>query len=277
MICSHPITIKNTRGEYIDVPCGQCLACRLNFSRDWATRIMSEARLHESNVFVTLTYDEEHLPENGSLVKRHVQNFMKSLRKAIVPRKVRFFMSGEYGDTFHRPHYHLIIFGLGIFDNVFKEHMYDKSHNGYCCRCSVWNKGNVYLGNVTVDSARYVAKYAVKKLKGQKSNEYYESLGIIPEFSLMSRRPGIGADFCDKYADELKEFGNIPQKGVLTPLPRYFKQRVDFSPHYKDVIKAQKKLDSFLGDKPFEHMTYHEWYDYRGDQQEKNIKGAMRK
>lgn len=277
MICSHPITIKNNRGEYIDVPCGQCMACRLNYGRDWAVRITSEARCYDENVFVTLTYDDEHLPENGSLVKKDVQDFMKRLRKALSPRKVRFFLSGEYGDTFGRPHYHLIIFNLGMFNDVFKEHVYDKQHDGYCCRCAVWNKGNVYLGNVTVDSARYVAKYTVKKLKGKKAFEHYESLGIIPEFSLMSRRPGIGAVFCDKFSDELADFGSVMQKGIPTPLPRYFKDRCGYAPDLKTVWKGYDKLNKWLGDKPNSKMTYHEWYDYRGDQQEMNLKKGMRK
>lgn len=268
------MSIKNKRGEYIKVPCGQCLACRLNYGRDWAIRITSEAKCHDANVFLTLTYDDEHLPEDRSLVKKHVQDFMKRLRKQV--GKVRYFLSGEYGDKFMRPHYHLIIFGLSIDNPVFTDRIYDSKSKGYFCRCKCWTFGHCFLGNVTVDSARYVAKYTVKKVKGKGSQEYYDSLGIIPEFALMSRRPGIGAEFCDKNSEEFNKFGSVLQKGVPCPLPRFYKARVDYAPEFKDVINAMKKHNKWLGELP-EHWTISDLEEFRGNQQEENLKKGLRK
>lgn len=274
MNCSHPIKIMNKRGEYISVPCGQCLACRLNYGRDWAVRITAEAKLHEANIFLTLTYDDEHLPENNSLVKKHVSDFMKRLRKHV--GQVRFFASGEYGDIFGRPHYHLIVFGLPINSPVFIDRVWDNKAKGYYCRCKCWPFGHCYVGNVTVDSARYVARYTVKKVKGKGSKEYYESLGLVPEFALMSRRPGIGAAYADKYADELSHFGTVMQNGKPCPLPRFFKERVDYAVGFDEMIEAMKKHNKWLGELP-EHWTYSDLEEFRGNQQEDNLRKGLRK
>ena len=97
-------------GVPINVPCGQCIGCRLQKSLDWAVRCVHEKSLHEESSFVTLTYDDEHLPKNGSLVYRDFQLFMKRLRKEFAPTNIRFYMCGEYGETFSRPHYHACLF-----------------------------------------------------------------------------------------------------------------------------------------------------------------------
>lgn len=236
---------------------------------------MAETKCHEDNIFLTLTYDDDHLPENNSLVKKDMQDFMKRLRKRV--GKVRFFLSGEYGDTFGRPHYHLIIFGLSKNSDVFTGLTYDSKSKGWYGVCKCWDKGLCYVGNVTVDSARYVAGYVTKKLKGKGSKEYYESLGIIPEFSLMSRRPGIGAEFCDRYSTEFQNFGTVVQNGKEVPLPRYFKNRVDFVPVQADINKIKKKYNQMLGELP-EHWTWSDLEDFRGTQRETNIlKGMKRK
>ena len=117
MICTSPISIKGDNG-YMFVPCGQCIACRINHAKEWATRIYGESRMHDENIFLTLTYDDEHLPKDNSVHKDEVQRFMKRLRKAVYPDKVRYFLCGEYGGQFGRPHYHVILFGLSGFDTL---------------------------------------------------------------------------------------------------------------------------------------------------------------
>ena len=108
MICIKPLTLEG-RGE---VGCGQCRNCRINRRREWVGRMILEAKEHLFSSFVTLTYDDEHMPKDGSLCKKHLQQFIRRLRKALYPRKIRYYAVGEYGDKSWRPHYHLIVFGL---------------------------------------------------------------------------------------------------------------------------------------------------------------------
>lgn len=197
---------KNKDGiGYVSYPCGQCIACRLNKVRDWTIRLMHEARFHDDSVFLTLTYDDKHLPENGSLNKQDMQNFMKRLRNHC--SNVRFFGCGEYGERYSRPHYHLIIFGLSMKDPIFKGKVYDRKSKGYYLLSPLWKNGNMYIGDVTYSSCRYVASYVNKKQLGKKGTEFYEKNKLLPEFTLMSRRPGIGTafvNFTNQCSDEIK-------------------------------------------------------------------------
>ncbi len=129
MRCTNPIMIRHpVSGRWLDVPCGQCISCRLKKAREWSIRIMNECSYYEKNCFLTLTYDEEHLPSSYSISKRELQLFLKKLRKKC---KFRYFGSGEYGDKSMRPHYHIILFGVGCNDNVFKNRHYSKHKKGY--------------------------------------------------------------------------------------------------------------------------------------------------
>lgn len=185
---------KNKDGiGYTSYPCGQCIACRLNKVRDWTIRLMHENRFHKDSCFLTLTYDPEHLPADGSVHKEDMQNFMKRLRNYCP--NVRFFGCGEYGERYARPHYHLIIFGLSYKDPIFAGKKYDNKSKGYYLKSKLWKNGNMYLGDVTYSSCRYVASYVNKKQFGKKGKDFYSARGIEPEFTLMSRRPGIGAEF----------------------------------------------------------------------------------
>ena len=102
------------KGKFVkditSVPCGRCMGCRLEKSRQWAVRCVHEAKFYEDNCFVTLTYAPEHLPKDGSLNRKHVQDFIKRLRRRLDDRKIRVFYCGEYGDKLRRPHYHLCLF-----------------------------------------------------------------------------------------------------------------------------------------------------------------------
>lgn len=207
MRCTSPFK-KEINGVIREIPCGQCIACRLNHARMWSIRISHEATCHAHNVFLTLTYDDDNLPKDNSVHKRELQLFFKRLRKDLGGVKIRYFACGEYGDQFGRPHYHAIIFGISYDCHVFKNKRFDKKTNGYHCQIDAWNKGLCHIGSVTVDSANYVAGYVTKKLKGKGAKEHYDKLGIEPEFVLMSRRPGIGSDF----------FGNMPNNSKIMGL-----------------------------------------------------------
>lgn len=241
MKCTHPIMVKGLK-----VPCGQCTSCRLNFSSMWALRCVLESQEYKDNVFLTLTYDEDHLPENKSVSKREMQNFMKRFRKSVYPAKVRFYLSGEYGSQKNRPHYHLLIFGIGVNHPVFENLRWDMKYQGFWCTCKAWKDekgkslGHCFIGSVSIASAQYVAKYVMKKRKGKGSKKYYQDLGVDPEFCLCSRRPGIGMNYLKKMSKQLMHTDYISVEGKRFPLPRYFIQKLkEQDPDY--VLRSMVK------------------------------------
>lgn len=207
------------RKDFIIIPCGQCIGCRIDYSRQWADRCMLEAKEHDSNYFLTLTYDDDHLDsvksgyterdtgeykEILSLNKRDLQLFHKSLRKALDAEnrpKIRFFACGEYGEKTYRPHYHEICFGLVLDDlkfykyNDLKLPLYTSEFLN-----KIWKKGYVIVGEATWESCAYVARYVTKKLKGVGS-EIYKEYNITPPFTVMSRKPGIGREYYDSHPE----------------------------------------------------------------------------
>lgn len=209
MRCSNPFTTSSGHAY----GCGQCMPCRLNKRREWTHRILLEANLRSDNAFVTLTYDDDHMPKDMSLDPKHVQDWLKRFRKAIEPARVRYFIVGEYGDETQRPHYHAALFG-------FPTCLYGQSRNwlNRCCsNCELvretWRFGKVFLGTLEPHSAQYVAGYVTKKMTG-KNDERLR--GRYPEFARMSLRPGIGADFMHEVASSLLEF-NLDTSEVDVP------------------------------------------------------------
>lgn len=228
----------------VDIPCGQCIGCRLERSRQWAVRCMHEAAMHEDNSFLTLTYSDRHYPPGGSLVKRDLQLFFKRLRKRLESKKVRYFACGEYGDSTDRPHYHVILFGHWFDDVIF----YKNSHSGHALYVSedldgLWSNGNCYIGDVSFDSAAYVARYCLKKVNGPAAGDRYQKIdtrtGEVydcePEFALMSRRPGIGRLWYEKYADEVLKDDTVVANGARMLPPRYY-----------DTVREASDLDGLL-------------------------------
>ena len=237
MQCLHPFVIKNpnlmVNGDMrktIEVPCGHCVACRLARSREWAVRLLHESEFWDEFCFVTLTYDDEHLPSNGSLVPRDLTLFFKRLRKDLGEWKIKYFACGEYGDRFGRPHYHAIIFGLGTYD--------------VDLICDNWSKGYVKVGTLTYKSCRYVAGYVQKKLYGEAA-KFYEDNGLVPPFSRCSK--GIGAAYVEKYWNKLYSMAHVTVNGVPMALPRYYTKKLDFDKYliYNPSIE-QKQYEDFL-------------------------------
>lgn len=205
--------------EIIQVPCGQCVGCRLEYARTWALRCWHESTLYDENYFVTLTYDDDHL-KSFSLVPDDLTNFFKRLRKF---QKVRYYACGEYGDKNGRPHYHCIIFGLHLDDlrPISINHLGDPLYRSRFMDC-VWPFGYVTIGSVTFQSCSYVARYVMKKQKGIGS-KVYDQLGIVPPFVRMSRRPGIGSDFFFRHRSQIEDQLFVrSQNGCKSPLPRYY-------------------------------------------------------
>ncbi|WNK13330.1 MAG: replication initiator protein [Microvirus sp.] len=220
----------------IKLPCGQCIGCRLDRAREWSVRCMHEAKMHQANSFITLTYSEENLPANMSLDYRHFQNFMKRLRKKAGP--VRFFMCGEYGETNLRPHYHAIIFGYQFPDLI----PWGKSPSGNPLYRSpiletLWTAGNTLIGQVTRQSAGYVARYCLKKVTGDLADGHYQ--GREPEFARMSLKPGIGASFFHRYTSDILPNDYVVSDGWKIPVPKYY-ERLYQAPDLDQVKHARE-------------------------------------
>lgn len=227
------------------------MPCRINRRRIWSHRILLEARSHENNSFLTLTYSDEKIPQGNSLQPRDVQLFLKKLRKAVSPEPIRYFFVGEYGDTTQRPHYHAALFGIG------------QSHSSIVE--TTWGKGHIMLGDLTLESANYIAGYVTKKMTSWHDPRL---AGRHPEFSRMSLKPGIGADYIPAVADALLSSqiardkidtaGDIPsslKNGRKTlPLGRYLKGKLYenmgfttpsdslITPEWKETIARNRAL-----------------------------------
>lgn len=225
--------------------CGGCLPCKIIKARIWQSRLMLEAKDHESSVFVTLTYDDEELPPNGSLDPDECRNFLKRLRAAMEPTKIRYFLVGEYGEETKRPHYHAALFGFPYCS--FGRSQYSKSRKQCCYSCdlikSAWGHGNIYSGDITAHSAAYIAGYTTKKLHASEEKH----AGLVPTFTRMSRRPGIGANLMFDIADSLLSLsdnqGRYPGDDVPTELR-------SGKAHYPLGRFLRRKLRTYIGRSP---------------------------
>lgn len=204
-------------------------------AREWGVRVVHEASLHDESSFVTLTYSEEQLPNDGSLSVRTLQLFLKRLRKAVEPARVRFFACGEYGEKNDRPHYHVILFGYGFPDKK----PWSRSPSGAVLYRSaflesLWTFGYSDIGTVTRESGAYVAKYCLKKVTGPPAIDYYrrvhpvtgEVYDVRPEFATMSNRPGIGLGWFKQFESDFNPSGFIVVDGVKYPVPRYYRKKL---------------------------------------------------
>lgn len=220
----------NHETEPIAIPCGKCLGCRMDYSKQWQARIVKEAERWDNNIFLTLTYNDEHLPmkdvvntETGEvttghpLVPEHFKNFMKRLRKAYSDKfnhtGIRFYACGEYGGRTGRPHYHAALFNIDV--TLFKDIKKIGVSKAGCALFTskkieeIWGKGFITIGELTPESGAYIARYMLKKQKGPQKEWYYESQGKTPEFTRSSNRHGIAYDYFAENAEKLIESDSI--------------------------------------------------------------------
>lgn len=238
MQCAKPVLIRTTdkslvrEGRLVDglyVPCGKCMACRVARTREWVVRLTHEMDEWRYTSFVTLTYDTEHVPLAGSLEKSDLQKYIKRVRKELgdgVPLK--YYACGEYGETYGRPHYHIIFYGLGLggkHQRIIKDH---------------WTMGLVHIGSVTHDSIQYVAGYVRKKLSGVKAEEEYVNQNKIAPFQVQSK--GLGGKYVEKYGEEIKESLSIKMRGVEVGIPRYYKKKLNLD--HVQLAPLAKKRDN---------------------------------
>lgn len=208
------------------LPCGKCRDCLLKRSHQWAVRCIHEASLYKDNSFITLTYNDEFLKEmcpTGSLNRKHIQDFMKRLRKNFsygvryldvkdVSRTykstmIRFFLAGEYGEKLDRPHYHLILFNVDFPDKTYWKTVNGNPLYRSSCLEKLWKFGFSSIGSVTFESATYVARTSLKKVTGAKAEEHYQRVSpvtgelvqLLPEFLQASLKPGLGKFWFDKF------------------------------------------------------------------------------
>lgn len=271
MTCYYPITAyrghENEQGKRplvfsakesvapdapLEIACGQCWGCRLERSRVWAMRCMHESQMHEDNCFITLTFNNESLfaRENpGSVDVRDFQLFMKRLRK-VRNEKIRYFHCGEYGEKFSRPHYHAILFNCDFPDKILHSVINDNRLYTSAELDNLWGFGFASIGECTFESAAYVARYCMKKINGDLADDHYqwvdEETGELrpknPEYSTMSRRPGIGKKWFDKYWTDIYPKDYITVNGVKCRPGKYYDGQLEITrPYEHEIIKQNRE------------------------------------
>lgn len=267
MNCTNPIRLLPRRdrktglyknlspSDYPDgllVPCGKCLQCRIKKRKEWSMRCLHEMDMYDDSIFVTLTYDDDYLPPNSSLVKADLQKFFKRLRKRH-ESKIRYFACGEYGSRTQRPHYHAIIFGMSLATE-------DRGHIMDSWPFCDWSNPVIRsksFGLAEPDSISYVAQYIDKKFSGDLAEVEYAGKNREPVFKLSSL--GIGRGFCDAHADSIRASGSLNYRGKIVSLPRYYLDRLGIpSDLHKDEILEDERdeVESVTG----MHLTADELY-----------------
>lgn len=243
----------------MQISCGQCKGCRLERSRQWAVRCLHESQMHAENTFITLTFSEEHIVNRDvnrdDLDVSEFQKFMKRLRKHFEPKKIRFFHCGEYGDKSGRPHYHAILFGLEFPDKkLWKESPTGERYYVSETLNKLWGFGYCVIGDVTFESAAYVARYIMKKVNGKDADDHYRRLEVDdvtgevvgerwlkPEYTTMSRRPGIGKDWFEKYKTDVYPSDFITVNGKKVTPPKYYDKLLEIEdPFLLQDLKAKR-------------------------------------
>lgn len=263
--------------DSVKIACGKCLGCRLDYSRQWADRMMLEFQKTKKAIFLTLTYNEEHVPcvydDFGvkiwyTLKKDHWQSFMKRLRsrKQFEGLELKFYMCGEYGSRTFRPHYHAIIFGLCIDDfpkrrvigmNELRQEYYTDSvlEDLWKDQDDQKSLGYITFSAVSWKTCAYVARYTMKKCNADVSRINFLSESL-PEFSLMSRNPGLGSWYFDNmcpdphYPDIYLNTGYESQR---VSFPKYFMRLLEKkNPVLYNEINEERKL--FASDREFQKL-----------------------
>ena len=224
MLCFKPLPINGQ-----NVPCGKCAACLVNKRKEWTFRLNEELKISSSSFFITLTYDDEHLPynENGipTFNKRDVQLFLKRLRKR-TKQKISYYIVSEYGERTFRPHYHGFIFNLDANQQKATELIYQS-----------WQQGNVKIGTTQSASIAYVTKYVINRNSIK---------GLDKPFALISKRPAIGSSFLELNGENYinaKRF-YVTLNGHKQPIPRYYRDKL-FTPEEKEAYREQL-LDNLI-------------------------------
>lgn len=255
------------RLDSFQLPCGQCRGCRWESAQQWAVRCMHEAQTADTASFLTLTYSDEHLPDDRGVHVSHLQAFMKALRHSypcgkcgqapgrrhgkspcgpFVPcTRPRFFACGEYGERTLRPHYHLALFNESFDDDRELHKVNARGDRLYTSKRldRLWGKGHALIGSLSFESAAYIARYVCKKINGKKAEQEDPRTGlkpyqrvdtstgevfdVTPPFVTMSRKPGIGATWFDRYVDDVYPEDEVVLQGRRFRPPRFYDNKLD--------------------------------------------------
>lgn len=232
--CITPFFKKDTGMSF---PCGKCVYCKKRRASAWSFRLQHHLRKNPLASFVTLTYNTDHVPitdkRRMSLNSDDIKNFFKRLRqiqkrkdeklfeKNIITKyygkKINYYLAGEYGSLYSRPHYHIILFNCSP-DAVIKAWVNPETKKPY---------GTLYFGNVSAASIGYTLKYISKDAKVPQ----YKGDDRVPEFQRMSK--GIGLDYITPnrihwHLSDLYDrcYGQLPDSDIKVSLPRYYKDRI---------------------------------------------------
>lgn len=233
--------------DAIGLPCGHCVGCSNELKRQKAMRMVHEAKLWPENSFLTLTYNDEHLPVNGTLVPEDLRDFFKRLRRRIEPIKVRYAACGEYGELFGRPHYHVALYNFSFAGDRYRWAAFDGKYPVYRSPLleKLWTLGDSSLGDLTPESAAYIAGYVHKKMgdvaRARVGDRY-------PEFWRSSNRPGLGAEWVRRFArTDVWPHDRVVYGGIEVKPPRYYDQKLkEYDPDRFEEVVEQRKLRAAL-------------------------------
>ncbi len=269
MPCYHPVEIRITpkgatqQSSYEQVvPCGNCIGCRTEQSRQWAVRMMHEAREHKHKQFITLTIDDKHLNENAELSPKDLSRFFRNLRKEEErtadkqerpPKRISYYGCGEYGERTSRPHYHALLFGTEFLD---RDIGFDSSRP-LVWRSEtlerIWGRGATEGGAVSMASASYVSGYMRKKVKAKYYQHANKRTGVLkqPEFARMSLRPAIGKRWIQRWWRDVYPRDYVVINGYESKPPRYYDKFMDLEDK-KGGTPERRELMETVRDKRYE-------------------------
>ncbi|UYD39239.1 MAG: replication initiator protein [Wigfec virus K19_170] len=229
-------------------PCGQCGECRLSRARTWATRCVHEATFWKESCFITLTYKTP--PPDNSLSPDDARNFIRRFRDDF-KKPFKYFLVGEYGDNFDRPHYHALIFGTDFgysnhstLQKEAKTSTLELLHDTSALSCpqlnEIWGLGFTSVGELTFDSAAYCAQYAMKKINGPKAKDHYGTRH--PEFMRTSQN-AIGKQYALRFADEIINNNSVISNSEKQPIPPYYLKQ--YEKHNIDLTELKSIREEF--------------------------------
>ena len=264
MACYHPVNVPINRKSvfpglrlrYVqEVGCGHCLGCRSDQARDWTLRMMHEAQMHDVSWFLTLTYSDEELPEDGALNPEHLRSFIRDLRRLYPAGTVSYYGCGEYGTVTRRAHYHAVLFGAYLLDLMPDP---DDSRDGVWISPTIettWSRGRTHLGPVTYASAAYVAGYVQKKVRDKEELLYNGVTGeILRPFARMSTNPAIGRRWIEKFWRDVYPRDYVLYDGKEVKPPRYYDKWMDF-PDEKGGSAERRELMEEVRGQRYEEMV----------------------
>lgn len=229
----------------VALPCGRCIGCRIDRAKEWTLRCTHESKLHDSNLFLTFTYDPDHLPPDRSVNKRDMQLIIKLMRRYF--GKFRYYLCAEYGDENQRPHYHMLAFGLDLPDLKIlsrRKGIYNQDK-----LTQLWAKGFVTVQRCNAKTIAYTARYVLKKKFGsnsvneavrERANAHYK--GLTPEFTMMSLKPAIGKLWSEKYADDYLNKGYLTVNFSKAAIPKYYMKNLELTkPEVIANLKARRR------------------------------------